>query len=198
MAGDYGLRVSLPGTDVNTASGTDILLSSYPLFKLDTANPVSFQSLELTFNTEPPNPTPGNITLTEVYSAPHSYSYTPRCWLVWQNPSPIPYVEPAAGNQAAYRPQFGDEMGGNAFQVGLENGEILTGSIVSAVTYNDAGSIYNNLAQSVLIVRTDATNVSLLLYKDRAANFPAVTIEANIINVILNIRLYVFVDDMNV
>lgn len=80
------LKVSPPGVDVKTAADKQLVINgSYPFLKLDTQNPVSFQTIVFTFNTDPPEPSGGNTTQnTTVYTIPHGYSYTPAFWSLVQ------------------------------------------------------------------------------------------------------------------
>lgn len=89
---DYGIKISKEDANVLTAEETDILLNiTDPLAKLDVTNDVSFQNIELTFDTDPTEPsfpTTENID-TLVYSFPHGYTYTPQQWMLVQVIIPV-------------------------------------------------------------------------------------------------------------
>lgn len=101
---DYGVKVSKAGVDADQKTGLfedvlDLPLNMRtPMAKLDTANPVSFQNISLTFNTDPPEPTgAGEEARTVAYSFKHGYNYAPTVWSlaqVVQRPnSPGAYVQ---------------------------------------------------------------------------------------------------------
>lgn len=73
-AEDYGMKVSLPGYDVKTATPEQCAVhSSYPPFKAKTnQNPPHFATLVVDFTATITQ----NLTQT-VYSFSHEYSYTP-------------------------------------------------------------------------------------------------------------------------
>lgn len=83
--GDVGARVSATDKDALTSTGKDLLLSSYPLTKLDVSKTVSFQNINLIFINDPPEPPGLSGTLnTQVYSFAHGYSYVPATWFLIQ------------------------------------------------------------------------------------------------------------------
>ena len=61
-----------------------IFNTTYPFHKIDMANPVGFTTIELTFNTETPNPEEPTTTSTRseelVYQFAHGYNYMPSIW----------------------------------------------------------------------------------------------------------------------
>ena len=81
--------VSANGSDTRSASGAQILFNAdNPFSKLDTTNTVSFQNINLLFNSDPPVPGVGGTSIvTKVYSFPHGYSYVPQTWVLYQNDS---------------------------------------------------------------------------------------------------------------
>lgn len=82
---DVGIKISKANIDVVDATGADVLLDiNNPHTKLDTTNLVSFQNINLTFITNPAEPSLGNVTTTLVYSFPHGYSYFPSYWCLFQ------------------------------------------------------------------------------------------------------------------
>ena len=86
------MSISANGVDVKGATGADLIFSDkYPFAKLDKTNNVSFQTINLLFNNEPPNPSGGGGDIgpktTLVYQFPHGYNYVPSTWFLMQNPS---------------------------------------------------------------------------------------------------------------
>ena len=79
------IQVSKPGTDLRTASGTDITLNTLqPFAKIDSTKPDSFQLINILFLHEPPNPD-GSTTFyqrTLVHHFAHSYKYVPSTWFL--------------------------------------------------------------------------------------------------------------------
>lgn len=81
MDENVGIKISSANTSVNSASGPDLLMSTkYPFEKLDVTKSVSFQTINLTFLNNPPDPSVGNQTNTLFYSFAHGYSYIPKIW----------------------------------------------------------------------------------------------------------------------
>lgn len=82
--GDFGIKVARIGSDVDTATGVDVLMNTrYPFAKLDTAEDISFQNITFTFNNDPPNPSgvfPDQLRTTTVYTQAHPYNYIPAVW----------------------------------------------------------------------------------------------------------------------
>lgn len=84
---DGPITVSAPNTSIVGAEGVDVILNTaLPFHKLDSTNDASFQIINMTFLTEPPNPTAPTSTTTYsdtlVYSYPHGYDYTPSTWFL--------------------------------------------------------------------------------------------------------------------
>jgi hypothetical protein len=79
MAQDFGVIITQPGASVANAKTAQIALNtSNPFLKIDTQNPVGFQTVTLLITTDPPNPTPGGPdTFTIVYQFKHGYNYVP-------------------------------------------------------------------------------------------------------------------------
>lgn len=91
MSLDYGIRISKDGSDADAlgnvfADRQSLLMNMRdPMAKLDTTNPVSFQNISLTFNTDPPEPTgAGEEKETVVYQFAHGYTYSPTVWTLAQ------------------------------------------------------------------------------------------------------------------
>lgn len=76
---DFGILISQQGAAVNNAQTAQILFdSSKPFIKMDTQNPVSFQSILLIITTNPPEPTGGATdNYTTLFSFAHGYKYVP-------------------------------------------------------------------------------------------------------------------------
>ena len=80
MSSDYGIKISPPQIDARTATNLQLLLNmQYPIAKLDSTNPVSFQDVTLTFANDPPESV-GASVLTTVYTFKHGYNYVPQVW----------------------------------------------------------------------------------------------------------------------
>lgn len=78
---DYGIKVSQDGVDARTATDAQLLLNmKYPIAKLDTTNPVSFQNFTITFVTDPPEPALDSNNTTLIYRFAHGYNYVPQMW----------------------------------------------------------------------------------------------------------------------
>lgn len=77
---DYGLKVAKSGVDLRTSTAiTDLSLSmQFPLVKVDQTSAKSFQSIMLTFLSNPPL-----STRTQLYSFAHEYDYLPQAWGLW-------------------------------------------------------------------------------------------------------------------
>jgi len=87
---DYGINISAPNINVNTANNSQLLLTSkYPFDKLDTQTNTSFQTIFLLFNTDTPEPDTGT-TNTTVYSFAHGYIYVPKVWALFQTVANAP------------------------------------------------------------------------------------------------------------
>lgn len=83
MAGP--ISISAPGHDVLTANGPDLTLNSqYPFAKLDSTSDNSFQTINISFAHEPPNPNGASVFYqrTLVYSFAHGYTYVPSTWFL--------------------------------------------------------------------------------------------------------------------
>ena len=86
---DFGIKVSVEGVDVSTATGKDLLLNmQYPHTKIDTTNDNSFQNILLTFNNDPPDAPANGSTDTEVHSFEHGYDYLMAYWALVQVVTP--------------------------------------------------------------------------------------------------------------
>lgn len=71
---NFGVKISLPGVDVNTASPEQCAVySKYDTFKIDeTATPSHFGQAAITIRNNPPKD-----IITNLYKIPHGYSHRP-------------------------------------------------------------------------------------------------------------------------
>lgn len=87
---DHGILISGKDSDVNKLENI-IFTTKYATAKLDMANPISFQSIRLTFLNDPPEPpNPPTELTTRVAILPHGYTYTPSFWSLVNILLPIP------------------------------------------------------------------------------------------------------------
>lgn len=77
---DYGLKISKQGISVTKTDDLSdlIMVTRYPLAKLDSQLSSSFKTIDISFLTTPPL-----YTETLLYSFPHGYDYTPQIWGLW-------------------------------------------------------------------------------------------------------------------
>lgn len=85
------MTISQNNIDIKAATGPQAIFSTqFPFTKLDKTKTASFQTINLLFNREPPNPdgtiNKGPLT-TLVYQFAHGYNYIPSTWFLMQNPS---------------------------------------------------------------------------------------------------------------
>ena len=185
--------VAANGQSVQTATGPQSLLTaSKPLSKLDTTNIVSFQTISILFNNEPPQPTTSvPITDTLLYQFAHGYTYIPDVWMIWQNPAPAYPASPPAGGTATTFNAFGDETAsGNIISSATQL------SIYADVAYNDPGyGFVGNFSDAFLYLIVDNTNVSIYMRKIANLETSASTvIPVFVIGTTVNIRIYAFVE----
>lgn len=190
--------VAANGRSVQTANGPQQLLSmKNPLTKLDVTNRVSFQTIQLLFNHEPPQApaVAPYYTNTLVYQFPHSYQYIPAVWMSWQNLSPaFPDNPPNNSANTIFYPNGDDNAGEIAYEAIVNNSIILGGnSLVALEQYNNAGSTAY-CTQAALYVTADATNVNIYLIKETLETIGGSIIPLFMIGVILNLRIYVFAE----
>jgi len=87
----FGLKISVPGVEVNNAKNNQLVLNSkYPFIKLDTQSTVAFQTINLVFFKDTPEPVgPSWLdTYTTVYQFKHGLNYTPKVWALFQVVTP--------------------------------------------------------------------------------------------------------------
>lgn len=78
MAQDYGVVISGPGNSVNGAKiGQLVMNTSNPFLKIDTQNPVGFQTINLLITTDPPAPALGGNSFVILHKFEHEYDYAP-------------------------------------------------------------------------------------------------------------------------
>lgn len=93
MAQDVGILISQPGSNVNTATGAAVLMNTrVPFIKLDTQNPVAFQSILLIITTDPTGPVGPSFadTFTILHKFRHGYAYVPTVETLFYVSSPAP------------------------------------------------------------------------------------------------------------
>lgn len=186
-------QVSSSGKSVQTATGPDQLLTlNKPMSKLDVTNIISFQTLSILFNHEPPQPpsSPGYADVQLAQFA-HGYTYIPSIWMTWQNHSPAyPGPPPVSGTATTFY-DFGDETAA-ANIPGVGNATVL--SLYAVVQYNDGGLIRNN-TDAFFYVVVDATNVTLYLRKAvLESTLSGSIVPIFIIGTSVDMRLYVFAE----
>lgn len=203
MADDI-ITISAPNTDTRTASGTDVFFTTqYPFMKLDATNDVSFQTISILFNNEPPQPSAFNYTSTLLYSFEHGYSYVPSIWFMWQNPNPeIPDTPPVGSSNTTYY-YFGDDTVGN--MLFYDENTVLTTDTVrqspgpfAVVEYNDSILGPKPSADASIVAKVDDTKVYLYLLKQSLATLSGVPFGINVQGFSVNIRCYVFVEDVGI
>jgi hypothetical protein len=100
MAGDdFGILISAPGTSVANASQAQLLMNtSNPFLKIDTQNPVGFQTITLLITTNPPEPVGPSWanTYTTLYKFKHGYDYIPTVEMLCYVQTPPPDAPSAA------------------------------------------------------------------------------------------------------
>jgi hypothetical protein len=188
--------VSSSGSRVQTALGPDSLLSiDKPLTKLDTTNKVSFQTISILFNREPPQPTASSYTNTVLYKTEHGYkNYIPSTWMSWQNPAPSPTASPSVpGNHALRTFAFGDDT--NSVELlgdihGAVPG-IYEQTLIGEDIYNDAGILYLTTIAN-LVLTADDTNIYLSVLKENVVPVLGVAPPIHLAGITLNVRVYVF------
>lgn len=190
--------VSNSGSSVQTAVGPQQLLSmNNPFTKLDTTKIISFQTIQLLFNTEPPQPpnTGPFYSNTLVYQFAHGYEYVPAIWMDWQNNSPAFPGDPgpSSSNMILY-PNGDDSAGVNAYDAIVNNTiDIANTTLVALEQYNNAGST-SGATQALLYTKVVGPNVNLYLMKQTIETVGGSVIPLFLIGVILDIRIYVFTE----
>lgn len=192
--------VAANGSSIQEASGPSELLSiSKPFTKLDVTNIASFQTIQLLFNHEPPQPPAGSpyYTNTLVYSFPHGYDYIPSIWMEWQNNSPTIPPTPPPGSSATTYFAFGDDSAGYAAYDQIVNGntEANPPCAVAVVNYNDgSGSGAGGFTQALLYATVDDVNFNLYIMKQTLGTVSGSVLPLYLNGTILNVRTYVFTE----
>jgi hypothetical protein len=196
---DNIITISAPGTDVRSATGADVIFTTkYPFAKLDTTNDISFQTISILLNVEPSQPTALSTTRTLLYSFPHGYKYIPSIWADWQNTSPSTPKPPTPGNTATTYFSFGDDSNGIIIPL-ADNGTIVGAiSPLARVDHNNSGTILEDVSDASLVFTADDTNVHIYLVKQSLTTVGGVPFPVNVEGYTLDIRCYVFVEDLGV
>ena len=188
--------VASSGNNVSTALGSNITLNSnYPFTKLDTQNIVSFQTIQILFNNEPTQPTPGNTQVsTLLYSFPHGYNYIPSIWLGWQNTAATYPSTPGSGGTATTLYAFGDDTAwSNISTLGVTTSL----SLFAQALYNDAviGIVGTN---AFIYATVTATTVNIYMNKTSASlTYAGTVVPLYLAGTTVNIRVYVFTEPGN-
>lgn len=191
------ITVVQSGSNVQSATGTEILLNSkIPFTKLDTTNIISFQTISILFNNEPPQPVGlGGYTQTLIYQFSHGYSYIPSIWMMWQNDSPEFPAFPSSGNSATTFYAFGDDTS-SAAAIDLITGNSAvndSGSVIGLVIYNNAGSLLET-TWAYLVATVDNKNVNIYVMKYASVVIGGNAIPLYLAGVTLNLRTYIFTE----
>lgn len=192
------ITVVATGSSVKTATGANILLNStIPFTKLDTQNIVSFQTISILFNHEPPDPVIlGGYTNTSLYTFPHGYSYISAPWLTWQNDSPqYPSIPPSGSFATTYR-AFGDDTSSLQLLDSYTVNPEANPSAFATNIYNDSGTI-DTAADATVIVTVDSTNMYISLLKQNYLEVSGSVSTVTVLGFTLNIRCYAFAEPAN-
>jgi hypothetical protein len=194
---DGPITVVTPGSDVQSATGANVIFSSKnPFTKLDTSNIVSFQTISILFDHEPPQPANsiGAHTQTLIYQFPHGYNYIPSIWLMWQNDSPEFPALPSANSSATTYYPFGDDTSSQA-ELDILSGESPAndGTNLAFVTYYN-GTSYADTTFAWLTTLVDSTNVYIYVMKYASTLVGGDAIPLYLAGVTLDIRCYVFTE----
>jgi hypothetical protein len=89
---NFGIIISAPGTSVTNAKTSQLVMdTSNPFIKIDTQNPVGFQTINMLITTDPPEPpSGGGVTYTTIYKFKHGYNYIPSVEALFYVQSPPP------------------------------------------------------------------------------------------------------------
>lgn len=195
-------QVAINGQSVQTAAGPQSLLNdNNPLAKLDTTNQVSFQTINVLFNSEPPQ-APSSAPFysnTLITSFNHPYTYTPSIWMMWQNPSatfPPDPTSPSASATTFYA--FGDDGAGATAKQTI-GGSIVGGTasnLMALLRYDASGTVISP-TDALFYATADATKVYLYLMKRTLATVGGNIRPLFIIGESLNVRLYTFVEPVS-
>lgn len=189
--------ISQPGIDVLKAKGQQILFTTkYPFSKFNALDQTSFQTIKITFNAEPPNPTAlYTPTNTLLYKFAHGYNYIPSIWAQWENTAPTSPADPiVSGDSTTTFYNLGDDTAGVYYLGYLYSSSNLDGSSApyAYTRYNSSGTVYTS-SDATVYFGVDATNVYIYLLKGLylTVNGSAVG-PTNVINTKFSVRIYVF------
>lgn len=190
-------QVAASGKSIETASGPQALLNdSQPLTKLDVTNGVSFQTLNILFNHEPPQPPNSSpwYTTTLLYQFKHGYTYTPADWMMWQNSSPTTPGNPGVGSSATTFYPFGDDTAGYDAKQAIA-GTITSnpGTLMAQTVYNNSGSIVTT-TDALIYATVDSTYMYIYCMKRTQATIGGSVIPLYLIGETINLRTYVFTE----
>lgn len=92
MPGDFGIKITVPGSDVYNAKTQYVSLdTTKPMFKIDTQTGKGFISLTLIIVTDPPEPVgPATDKYTVLYQFAHTYKYVPSLESLFYVTTPPP------------------------------------------------------------------------------------------------------------
>lgn len=189
--------VASNGSRIQTAVGPNSLLSiENPLTKLDTTNKISFETISILFNNEPPQPAANSFTNTIIHTEAHGYNYIPSIWMNWQNPAPNPTISPlGAGDHALRTFAFGDDS--NSVELlGDINGAptgVYEQSLIGEDIYNDGITIYLTTI-AYLVITADKQNIYLSVLKENIKPIAGSPTPIHLAGITLNVRIYVFTE----
>lgn len=167
-------------------------VGTFPYTKLDTQNIVSFQTLSILFNHEPPQPSSlPYLTDTIIYQFPHGYPYFPSIWMNWQNSSPAFPPYPGSGGTATTFYAFGDDTASGNLPI-LETGATefsLLAEALSNTTPAGGTSAYLYLKVGVSDIEIHIVKVNF------SAGNPFVPIY--LAGTTVNMRIYCFIEPAN-
>lgn len=150
---NFGIAISVPGVSVVNAKPSQLLLSSSnPFLKIDTQNPIGFQTFTLIINTDPPEPpSSGGSTYTTIYKFKHGYTYIPAVEMLCYVESPPPGT--SAGAVMTYFMDWG-QIGAHTYLDGVYFYAIADTTYVYLIIqkYNGGGGSTNLLTGTNLQV----------------------------------------------
>ena len=190
--------VASNGQDVQAANGPNQLLSmNNPFTKLDTTNIVSFQTIQLLLNHEPPQapPTAPYYTDTVVYQFPHGYQYVPAIWMSWAFPSANPNPgNPGVGSSNTVSFPNGDDTASSAAYEAISGGIIAGGNSTLALEQYNDGSGTQYVSEAYLYLTVDTANVYVHIMKGTLGTLGGSIIPLYLIGYVINLRTYVFTE----
>lgn len=206
---DNLIKVSASGSSVDDSTKAKVLLDDKnPLAKLDSQNTVSFQNIRILFNNEPTASSLSNPnTKTLIYTFPHGYDYVSSSWLLWFNTNPNVFNNTVIDTGNTYNTrttyyQLGDEiidfLNNNS---GSIDGQSTGGNLVATASVDiSGGGIFTNSENVSLVTEIDKTSFNIYLIRNLLLVLGPGGTPVPVImkSVILNIRAYVFVEDLGI